>query len=106
MIALRSAATSSRHRSAVTALLIIVGLLVVWEHAGEPEPHMEDIGGICLAVVSGLSIVGVLSAPALRGRRRPRRPLLAAVPAPPVLFGPAPVPAARAGPVRLQVIRR
>ena len=80
MIALRSVAADWRHRSAVAALLVIIGLLVVWEHAGAPEPHIDDLGSICLAVVSGLSIVGVFSGPALLGGRGPRRTVLAPTP--------------------------
>lgn len=105
MIALRSFAQRKRHRSAVALLLILVGLLVVWEHAGEPEPHMGDIGSICMAVLSGLSLAAVAGGEALFRRSRPR-PVRIVRPLTTLFDAPAPIPAARAGPPGLQVLRR
>ncbi len=106
MIAIRSLAQRPRHRTAVAVLLVVVSLLVVWEHAGEPEPHMDHVGSICMAVVSGLSVVATVAGV----RWSLPRPLPRAVPRPRPLTnlfdGPAPLPAARAGPTRLQVLRR
>lgn len=108
MIALRSFARKRRHRSLVAAFLVVVGLLVVWEHAGEPEPHAhaEELGEFCLAVFSGLSAVGVLGASALLRRRRLPQPTSTRAPFVPCFVRPEPLPASRAGPASLQVLRR
>ena len=106
MIAIRSLTRNRRHGSAVAALLIVVSLLVVWEHAGEPEPHLDEAGTFCLAVISGLSAIGILSGPMLFDRKRPPRPVSTPVFLRPVFPRPAPLPASRAGPAMLQILRR
>ena len=106
MIALRAKAQDRRYRSLLAIVLVVLGLLVVWEHTGTEQGHADhghvgEVVSVCMAVLSGavalLGFSGLLQA-------RPR-PLPVRVSRPTSSRPrPVPFPRSRAGPTRLQVL--
>ena len=104
MIRLRVMTRDRRYRSAVAIVLVVLGLLVVWEHTGgEHGHHVGEIASVCLAVASGaVALLGLGGLPELR-----RRPLRFQVARPKASQPrPVPIPRSRAGPTQLQVVLR
>lgn len=96
----RSWLTASRHRLAL--LVLVVGLSsAVAVHHGDPMA-MHTSGGVCLAVFAGAMVLASSRSSSGVRLRRPRpvrlRPTSFALPV-------QPEPRARAGPIRLQVMR-
>lgn len=92
--------TTSRHRFVV--LVLVAGLFsAVAVHHGDPMA-MHTSGGVCLAVFAGAMVLASGRSSSGVRLRRPRpfrlRPSSFALPV-------QPEPRARAGPIRLQVIR-
>ena len=108
MISLRAKAQHSRYRSAVAVLLVVLGLLVVWEHTATEEGHAEhghagEVVSMCMAVLAGA--VAVLGFVALA--KRASWPTLVQIPRPANLRPRRrPWPRSRAGPTELQVLLR
>lgn len=108
MIRLRAKAQHSRYRSAVAVLLVVLGLLLVWEHTGTEQGHAEhghvgEVVSMCLAVLGGaVAMLGISGLVAFRRFSLPPRIIAPAHSQP----RPALVPRARAGPAELQVLLR
>lgn len=103
MIALRAKTQDRRYRSAVGVLLVVLGLLVVWEHTGSEHGHVEEVVSMCMAVLSGtVAVIGVGAQP-----RRVRWSTLVLMARPHISPRAAmPLARARAGPTRVQVLLR
>jgi hypothetical protein len=106
VIALRAKAQNRRYRRLVALTLVVLGLLLVWEHTGTEQGHAEhghvgEVVSMCMAVLGGaVATLGISGLLALRRLPLPLRVMQPAYSHP----RPAPVPRARAGPAELQVL--
>ena len=101
MIDLRDRFQSCRFRRAIAVLLVVLGLLIVWEHTGSHEGHAGEVLSMCMAVLVGaVAALGMGEGPRIGRLRLLSEGPVAVVPRA------APLPSARAGPPTLQVFLR
>ena len=103
MIDLRDRLQHCRFRRAIAVLLVVLGLLVVWEHTGSHDGHAGEVLSMCMAVLGG-AVAALGMGEGLRVRRL-RLELLSGGPVAAIPRA-APLPCARAGPPALQVFLR
>ena len=104
MVRLRAIMKQRRYHSAVAVLLVVLGLMVIWEHTGgEHGHHGDEVASVCIAVLSGaVALLGLNRLTEFR-----RRPIGLPVSQPNASQPrPVPIPRSRAGPTRFQVLLR